>query len=87
MWYNQADTDLLQDAGYVTEVHHVNGEGDDAGVVYCEMQARENTCEDRTHFHLLQHMYPGRCGYRVCRIVATGYVELWLRGTWNRISR
>ena len=25
-------------AGYITEVHHVNGEGEDAGVVYCEMQ-------------------------------------------------
>ena len=29
----------LTDAGYSTEVHHVNGEGEDAGVVYCEMQA------------------------------------------------
>lgn len=44
----------------------MTGEGDDAGVVYCEMQARENTGEDRTNFHLLQKMYPGRCGYKVC---------------------
>ena len=29
-------------SGYVTEVHHVNGDGEDAGVVYCEMQGREN---------------------------------------------
>ncbi len=43
----------------------MNGDGDDAGVVYCEMQARENTCEDRLHFQLVQHMYPGHCGYRV----------------------
>lgn len=55
----------LQDAAFLTEVHHINGDGDDAGVVYCEMQARENTCDDRTHFHLLQHFYPGRCGYKV----------------------
>ena len=46
-------------------MHHVNGEGEDAGVVYCEMQARENTAEDMTHFELLQHMYPGQCGYKV----------------------
>ena len=33
--------------------------------MYCEMQARENTAEDLTHFELLQHMYPGQCGYKV----------------------
>jgi Zn-dependent M16 (insulinase) family peptidase len=54
----------LTDSAYHTEVHHVNGEGEDAGVVYCEMQARENTPEDMTHFALLQHMYPGHCGYK-----------------------
>jgi len=43
----------------------VTDAGEDAGVVYCEMQARENTSEDITNFHLNQHMYPGRCGYRV----------------------
>ncbi|XP_041346924.1 LOW QUALITY PROTEIN: uncharacterized protein C05D11.1-like, partial [Gigantopelta aegis] len=54
----------LTDAAYITEVHHVNGEGEDAGVVYCEMQARENTSEDLTHYHLVQLMYPGHCGYK-----------------------
>ena len=29
----------------MTEVHHVNGEGEDAGVVYCEMQSSENSQE------------------------------------------
>ena len=43
----------------------MTGTGEDAGVVYCEMQARENTSEDITHFQLTQHMYPGRCGYKV----------------------
>ena len=28
----------LTEAGFVTEVHHINGEGQNAGVVYCEMQ-------------------------------------------------
>jgi Zn-dependent M16 (insulinase) family peptidase len=36
----------ITDAGYVTEVHHINGQGEDAGVVYAEMQARENTSGD-----------------------------------------
>lgn len=43
----------------------MNGIGEDAGVVYCEMQARENTSEDRTHFGMVQHLYPGHCGYKV----------------------
>ncbi|XP_022082849.1 uncharacterized protein C05D11.1-like [Acanthaster planci] len=54
----------LTDAGYVTEVHHVNGEGEDAGVVYCEMQARENSGESRSHLAMLRAMYPGHCGYK-----------------------
>ena len=49
----------------MTEVHHINGDGENAGVVYCEMQARENTSEDRTHFEMLQLMYSDGCGYRV----------------------
>jgi Zn-dependent M16 (insulinase) family peptidase len=36
----------LTDSTFVTEVFHVNGEGQDAGVVYSEMQARENTAGD-----------------------------------------
>ncbi|XP_071956159.1 uncharacterized protein C05D11.1-like [Antedon mediterranea] len=54
----------LTDSGYVTEVHHINGEGEDAGVVYCEMQARENSGESRCHLELLRSMYPGVCGYK-----------------------
>ena len=45
-------------------MHHINGEGEDAGVVYCEMQARENSGESRTHLEMLRAMYPGTCGYR-----------------------
>ena len=33
----------LTNAGFVTEVHHVDGKGEDSGVVYSEMQGRENT--------------------------------------------
>lgn len=33
----------LTDAGFYTEVHHINEQGENAGVVYCEMQGRQNT--------------------------------------------
>lgn len=55
---------LLTEAAYITEVHHITGEGEDAGVVYCEMQARENTGESLCMLNLLRAMYPGSCGYR-----------------------
>uniref|UniRef100_A0A224ZBQ4 Zn dependent peptidase n=1 Tax=Rhipicephalus zambeziensis TaxID=60191 RepID=A0A224ZBQ4_9ACAR len=55
---------LLTEAAFITEVHHVNGEGEDAGVVYCEMQARENTGESLCMLHLLRTLYPAPCGYR-----------------------
>lgn len=33
-------------------------------MVYCEMQARENTAEELSSFLLARHMYPGHCGYK-----------------------
>ncbi|XP_058054864.1 uncharacterized protein C05D11.1-like [Anopheles bellator] len=52
----------LTDAGFVTEVHHISGEGVDGGVVYCEMQGRENTGESRVSLEMLRASYPN-CGY------------------------
>ncbi len=46
----------LTESGYVTEVHHVNGEGEDAGVVYCEMQGRENSGESRVELEMLRYV-------------------------------
>ena len=54
----------LTDPGYLTEVHHVTGEGEDGGVVYCEMQGRENSGESLVHLAMVRAVYPGRCGYR-----------------------
>ena len=48
----------------MTEVYHITGEGEDAGVVYSEMQGRENTDSDRTMRALLRAMYPPSSGYR-----------------------
>uniref|UniRef100_A0A2M3Z1Z9 Putative zn2+-dependent endopeptidase insulinase superfamily protein n=1 Tax=Anopheles braziliensis TaxID=58242 RepID=A0A2M3Z1Z9_9DIPT len=52
----------LTDAGFLTEVHHISGEGIDGGVVYCEMQGRENTGESRANLEMLRAAYPN-CGY------------------------
>ncbi|GFS26814.1 mitochondrial presequence protease [Elysia marginata] len=54
----------LSESGYITEIHHIDGSGDDSGIVYCEMQGRENSAESRTHLALLRAMYPGECGYK-----------------------
>lgn len=54
----------LTEAAFMTEVHHVNGEGENAGVIYCEMQARENTADSLCMLNLQQIMYPAPCGYR-----------------------
>ncbi|XP_045458924.1 uncharacterized protein C05D11.1-like [Melitaea cinxia] len=48
----------LTEQGFITEVHHVDGEGQDAGVVYCEMQGRENTADSRCELRLQRAMYP-----------------------------
>lgn len=42
----------------------MTGDGEDAGVVYCEMQGRENTGESRVYLQLLRTIYPGHCGYK-----------------------
>ncbi|CAL1295066.1 unnamed protein product [Larinioides sclopetarius] len=54
----------LTDSAFVTEVHSINGDGEDAGVVYCEMQTRENSGESLCHLAMLRSMYPGHCGYK-----------------------
>ncbi|CAK0856196.1 unnamed protein product [Prorocentrum cordatum] len=54
----------LKDSGFVTEVHHINGEGANAGVVYCEMQARENEANDMMDRALKFAAYPGKCSYK-----------------------
>lgn len=54
----------LTESAYITEVHHINGEGENAGVVYCEMQARENSGESRCYLEMMRDLYPGKCGYK-----------------------
>ncbi|KAF5298438.1 hypothetical protein FQR65_LT01217 [Abscondita terminalis] len=54
---------VLTDEAFITEVHHITGSGEDAGVVYCEIQGTENSAESRVHMELQRKLYPGRCGY------------------------
>ncbi|CAG0915932.1 unnamed protein product [Notodromas monacha] len=56
----------LQDSSYLTEIHHINGIGDDGGIVYSEMQSIENTAGTMVHHAMKTHMYPGKTGYNVC---------------------
>ncbi|CAH2066403.1 unnamed protein product, partial [Iphiclides podalirius] len=48
----------LTDQGFITEVHHIDADGEDAGVVYCEMQGRENSADSRCEIRMLRAMYP-----------------------------
>ncbi|KAH8731503.1 zinc metalloprotease-like protein [Phaeosphaeriaceae sp. PMI808] len=54
----------LTDAGCYTEVHHIDGKGEDAGVVYSEMQGRENLQGDLMDLQMRRLLYPEGVGYR-----------------------
>lgn len=54
----------LTDAGCYTEVHHVNDEGNDAGVVYCEMQAVQNKQSNLMSLETKRRLYPEGNGFR-----------------------
>ncbi|KAK4688517.1 presequence protease, partial [Tremellales sp. Uapishka_1] len=69
--------EMLPDAGFVTEVsislaaasddhqvHHINGSAEDTGVVYSEMQARENQSGDRMALEMQRMLYPMSSAYR-----------------------
>jgi Zn-dependent M16 (insulinase) family peptidase len=53
----------LSDAGCYTEVHHIDGTGNDAGVVYSEMQGRQNLQGDLMELQMRRHLYPEGDGY------------------------
>lgn len=54
----------LTSDGFVTEVYHVNGKCEDAGVVYSEMQGRENSSADLVELKTQRMLYPPTSGYR-----------------------
>ena len=54
----------LTDAGCYTEVHHIDGSGQDAGVVYSEMQGGQNSQEELMELRARRLMYPEGNGFR-----------------------
>ena len=54
---------LLRDEDFVTEVHHITGEGKDSGVVYSEMQARQNKPNSLIWREMMDQIYPGNTSY------------------------
>ncbi|KAE9963138.1 hypothetical protein BLS_009605 [Venturia inaequalis] len=54
----------LTDAGCYTEVHHIDGTGHDAGVVYSEMQGVQNTQSELMELQAKRLLYPEGNGFR-----------------------
>jgi len=54
----------LTDAGCYTEVHHVDGTGHDAGVVYSEMQGVQNNQGELMDLRSRRLLYPENVGFR-----------------------
>lgn len=54
----------LTDAGCYTEVHHIDGSGHDAGVVYSEMQGTQNNQAELMDIRARQLIYPKSVGFR-----------------------
>jgi Zn-dependent M16 (insulinase) family peptidase len=54
----------LTDAGCYTEVHHIDGAGNDAGVVYSEMQGVQNNSSELIDLQARRLLYPEGVGFR-----------------------
>ena len=54
----------LTDAGCITEVHHIDGTGNDAGVVYSEMQGVQNTQDSLMTEKANKMLYAKGIGFR-----------------------
>jgi Zn-dependent M16 (insulinase) family peptidase len=54
----------LTDAGCYTEVHHIDGTGNDAGVVYSEMQGVQHNSSELIDLRARRLLYPESVGFR-----------------------
>lgn len=54
----------LTDEGCYTEVHHVDPEGNDAGVVYSEMQGVQYSSNELMNIRAMRLLYPENVGFR-----------------------
>ncbi|KAK6529763.1 hypothetical protein TWF281_008924 [Arthrobotrys megalospora] len=55
---------ILTDSGCYTEVHHIDGTGHDAGVVYSEMQGVQNDQDTLMALEANRQIYPDGVGFR-----------------------
>ncbi|OLL25266.1 hypothetical protein NEOLI_000842 [Neolecta irregularis DAH-3] len=55
---------VLQQSAFTTEVYHVNGTGEDGGVVFSEMQGTENTSSSLMALETQRTLFPQGSGYR-----------------------
>ncbi|KAL6725672.1 hypothetical protein Aduo_007708 [Ancylostoma duodenale] len=56
---------VLSNSHFATEIHHINGKGEDAGVVYCETQGHESEMSRIIDRKTKEIMYPPNNPYRV----------------------
>ncbi|KAI9720914.1 MAG: hypothetical protein M1828_005484 [Chrysothrix sp. TS-e1954] len=54
----------ITDSACHTEVYHINGKGQDGGVVYSEMQGTQNSQAELMELRCRRHVYPEGVGYR-----------------------
>lgn len=54
----------LTSSGFVTEVYHINPKGEDSGVVFSEMQGRENSSGDLMELKKQRMLYDSKSAYR-----------------------
>ncbi|EEY17247.1 cytoplasm protein [Verticillium alfalfae VaMs.102] len=55
---------VITDEACTTEVHHIDGEGNDAGVVYSEMQAIQYKSAEIVDLAAKRQLYPENVGFR-----------------------
>ncbi|EGC38852.1 hypothetical protein DICPUDRAFT_148428 [Dictyostelium purpureum] len=54
----------ITNESFITEVHHINGKGENAGVVYCEMQERENKRISKIYSSIGEDLFTSPSGYK-----------------------
>lgn len=65
VYLNHLLSPMLSPSQFATEVHHINGNGEDAGVVYSEMQDHESEMSSIMDRKKKEILYPPHNSYRV----------------------
>lgn len=54
---------MTQNSAYLTEIHHINGNGQDAGYVYCKRKYEEDSLTELLEQKILNAFYNKKCGF------------------------